>query len=210
MSGEDRKGRKVAVVGAGAVGATFCYALAQSGLSDEIAIIDQNHDLAHGQALGPGSWPGVLPSCSHSRWGFGRLRGRQRSCDDSGCQAESRGNASSAYSQERLHYCGSDGRHRADGFPRRSDHRQQPSRCVDVCRCHAKPDWERGRVLGSGTVLDSARFRSLLSQHCEIDAHNVHGYILGEHGDSEYRRMVDDSCGRHADRRILSGVRQMQ
>jgi L-lactate dehydrogenase len=46
--------------------------------------------------------------------------------------------------------------------------------------------WERGRVLGSGTVLDSARFRSILSQHCNVDAHNVHGYILGEHGDSEF------------------------
>ena len=38
--------RKVVVVGAGAVGATFCYALAHSGLADEIALIDQNHDLA--------------------------------------------------------------------------------------------------------------------------------------------------------------------
>ena len=45
--------------------------------------------------------------------------------------------------------------------------------------------WERGRVIGSGTVLDTARFRHLLSRHCGIDSHNVHGYILGEHGDSE-------------------------
>jgi L-lactate dehydrogenase len=44
---------------------------------------------------------------------------------------------------------------------------------------------ERGRVFGSGTVLDSARFRYALSRHCGIDAHNIHGYILGEHGDSE-------------------------
>lgn len=43
-------------------------------------------------------------------------------------------------------------------------------------------EWERGRVFGSGTVLDSARFRYLLSRHCGIDAHNIHGYILGEHG----------------------------
>ena len=39
---------------------------------------------------------------------------------------------------------------------------------------------------GSGTVLDSARFRYLLSQHCDVDIHNVHAYILGEHGDSEF------------------------
>jgi L-lactate dehydrogenase len=46
--------------------------------------------------------------------------------------------------------------------------------------------WPRGRVIGSGTVLDSARFRYLLSQHCAVDVHNVHAYILGEHGDSEF------------------------
>jgi len=46
--------------------------------------------------------------------------------------------------------------------------------------------WPRGRVFGSGTVLDSARFRYLLSQHCGVDVHNIHAYILGEHGDSEF------------------------
>jgi len=46
--------------------------------------------------------------------------------------------------------------------------------------------YDRGRVIGSGTVLDSARFRHLLSGHCGVDIHNVHAYILGEHGDSEF------------------------
>jgi L-lactate dehydrogenase len=46
--------------------------------------------------------------------------------------------------------------------------------------------WDRGRVIGSGTVLDSARLRHLISSHCGVDVHNVHGYILGEHGDSEF------------------------
>ncbi len=49
-----------------------------------------------------------------------------------------------------------------------------------------KLDWPRGRVIGSGTFLDSARLRYLISQHCRIDVHNVHAYILGEHGDSEF------------------------
>jgi L-lactate dehydrogenase len=42
------------------------------------------------------------------------------------------------------------------------------------------------KVIGSGTVLDTARFRFLLANHCSIDPHNVHAYILGEHGDSEF------------------------
>jgi L-lactate dehydrogenase len=42
------------------------------------------------------------------------------------------------------------------------------------------------RIIGSGTVLDSARFRTLLSHKLDIDVRNVHGYIIGEHGDSQF------------------------
>jgi L-lactate dehydrogenase len=42
-----------------------------------------------------------------------------------------------------------------------------------------------GRILGSGTTLDTARFRSLLGGHCGVDPHHVHAYVIGEHGDSE-------------------------
>jgi L-lactate dehydrogenase len=41
------------------------------------------------------------------------------------------------------------------------------------------------RVFGSGTTLDTARFRSLLGSRCEVDSHHIHGYVIGEHGDSE-------------------------
>lgn len=42
-----------------------------------------------------------------------------------------------------------------------------------------------GKVLGTGTVLDSSRFRYLLSEKFDVDVKNVHGYIIGEHGDSQ-------------------------
>jgi len=42
-----------------------------------------------------------------------------------------------------------------------------------------------GRVLGSGTTLDTARFRTLLGMHCGIDSQHVHAHVIGEHGDSE-------------------------
>ncbi len=42
-----------------------------------------------------------------------------------------------------------------------------------------------GKVLGSGTTLDTARFRALVAEHVGVDAHHVHGYVVGEHGDSE-------------------------
>jgi L-lactate dehydrogenase len=41
------------------------------------------------------------------------------------------------------------------------------------------------RVIGSGTVLDTSRFRYMLGKHFDVDARNIHTYILGEHGDSE-------------------------
>jgi L-lactate dehydrogenase len=43
----------------------------------------------------------------------------------------------------------------------------------------------KARVLGSGTILDTARFRFMLSQHFGVDPRSVHAYIIGEHGDSE-------------------------
>jgi L-lactate dehydrogenase len=49
-----------------------------------------------------------------------------------------------------------------------------------------RTQWPRGRILGSGTVLDSARFRWLLAEHCGVSPMNVHASILGEHGDSEF------------------------
>ncbi|MBN2157546.1 MAG: L-lactate dehydrogenase [Candidatus Lokiarchaeota archaeon] len=50
-------------------------------------------------------------------------------------------------------------------------------------------------VIGSGTVLDSARFRYILGTYCSVDPANVHGYILGEHGDSEFAAWSSVSIG---------------
>lgn len=46
-------------------------------------------------------------------------------------------------------------------------------------------DMPEGRVFGSGTVLDSARFRYMLSRHCGVSVQSTHAMIIGEHGDSE-------------------------
>jgi L-lactate dehydrogenase len=54
-----------------------------------------------------------------------------------------------------------------------------------AARCAAEYGIPAGRVFGSGTTLDTARFRSLVGGHCGVDSHHVHGYVLGEHGDSE-------------------------
>jgi L-lactate dehydrogenase len=45
--------------------------------------------------------------------------------------------------------------------------------------------WPSTRVIGSGTTLDTARFRTLLSARLGVDSHHIHAYVIGEHGDSE-------------------------
>jgi L-lactate dehydrogenase len=54
-----------------------------------------------------------------------------------------------------------------------------------AARFAAESGGRPGRVFGSGTTLDTARFRTLLGAHCKVDAHHIHGYVIGEHGDSE-------------------------
>jgi L-lactate dehydrogenase len=196
------RARKVVIVGAGAVGSTFAYALAQSGVADEIVLTDRDRDLAQGQVLdlahGLPFYPNVQISLgspqdyrdahvivvtagSKQRPGESRLDLLQRNARIiEGIMDEIQAQSSEAVVVV-------------------------VSNPVDVLTyvAHRRVQWPRGRVIGSGTVLDSARFRYLLSQHCGVDVHNVHAYILGEHGDSEFAAWsmthiagthIDDYC----------------
>jgi L-lactate dehydrogenase len=177
--------RKVVVVGAGSVGATYCYALAQSGLADEIVLMDKNEDLMKGQVLdlvhGQPFFPTVIirsgsvddykdaqvvviAAGSAQKPGETRLQLIKKNADITGTIAEDIA------------------RHECKGVM------LIVSNPVDVLTYVAlkRSGWGNARVIGSGTVLDSARFRYLLSNYCGIDVHNVHAYILGEHGDSEF------------------------
>lgn len=177
--------RKVVIIGAGAVGATYCYALAQSGLADEIVLTDKNEDLMKGQVLdlahGQPFFPTVLirsgsvEDCSDAQLvvitagaaqkpGETRLELIKKNADITGSIAE--GVAKTNCRGVML----------------------VVSNPVDILTYVAlkRSGWEKGRVIGSGTVLDSSRFRHLLSKHCGVDVHNVHAYVLGEHGDSEF------------------------
>jgi len=184
-NGNFEQRRKVVVVGAGSVGASYCYALAQSGLADEIVLIDRNDDLLQGQVLdlvhGQPFFPTVniragssldykdaqlvvITAGSSQRPGETRLQLLLKNADIVGSIAKDIAE------------------HKCEGVM------LIVSNPVDVLTYVAlkRSGWDRGRVIGSGTVLDSARFRHLLSTHCGVDVHNVHAYILGEHGDSEF------------------------
>jgi L-lactate dehydrogenase len=184
MNEANWKPRKVVIVGAGAVGSTFAYTLAQSGLADEIGLLDANQDLAMGQVL----------DLAHGQAFFPSVQIRVAEKAD---YADAHLIVITAGSKQRT------GESRLALLQRNAEiiqnimdeilRQNSPavvlvvSNPVDILTYVAqkRSGWPRGRVIGSGTVLDSGRFRYLLSQHCGVDVHNVHAYILGEHGDSE-------------------------
>jgi len=176
--------RKVVVIGAGSVGTTYVYALMHTGLAGEIVLIDLDQkrlkgevmDLEHGLAF-------VQPVEIRS--------GDYSDCSDANLIVVTAG-AKQIPGQSRLEL-----------IQRNAD--IVKSICDEIKKCDSEAvllmvanpvdvltqvalkrlGWPRERVIGSGTVLDSARFRSMLSRHCGVDTRNVHAYILGEHGDSE-------------------------
>jgi L-lactate dehydrogenase len=177
--------RKVVVVGAGAVGSTFCYALAQSGLAEEITLIDKNEKLVRGQVLDLVHGQPFIPSVSIHEGNLSDYADAQVIVLTAG--------ATQRPGETRLQLLQSNAvivrSIVADVVGQNSSAVMiVVSNPVDVMTHVAlqRAGWDKGRVLGSGTVLDSARLRHLLSVHCGIDVHNMHGYILGEHGDSEF------------------------
>jgi len=177
--------RKVVIVGAGAVGSTHCYALAQSGLADEISIIDRNEDLVRGQVMDLVHGQPFFPTVSIKV-------GSPADYADASVIVITAG-AAQKPGETRLQLLQKNaaiiksimGDIMGQNSPGVVIIVSNP---VDILTYVALKysGWERERIIGSGTVLDSARFRHLLSTHCGVDVHNVHAYILGEHGDSEF------------------------
>jgi len=176
--------RKVVVIGAGFVGTTYIYALMHTGLVGEIALIDLDQrkvkgevmDLEHGLAFVP---PVEIRSGDYSDCAGANLivvtAGAKQIPGQSRIELIQR-NAEIVKS-----ICDEIKKYNSDAVL------LMVANPVDALTQVALKQlgWPRQRVIGSGTVLDSARFRSMLSRHCGIDTRNVHAYILGEHGDSE-------------------------
>jgi L-lactate dehydrogenase len=177
--------RKVVIVGAGAVGSTFAYALAQKTLADEIVLIDVNQEYAEGQVLDLAHGLPYYPSVDI-------YLGRKEDYVDAHVIVITAG-AKQSPGESRLELLQRNTRIIESIIDDIVCQNSQAiivvaSNPVDVLTHVAlkRTGWPKIRVLGSGTVLDSARFRYLLSQHCNVDVGNVHAYILGEHGDTEF------------------------
>ncbi|MBQ8174362.1 MAG: L-lactate dehydrogenase [Clostridia bacterium] len=176
--------QKCAVIGCGFVGASIAYTYAESGLFSEMVLIDANRKKAEGEALDIAHglpflapmklYAGDYPDLADARLiviaaGAGQKPGETRldllarnlkifdSIIDSIV----------AYNREAILLV--------------------VTNPVDLLTYHTlrRSGYPASRVIGSGTVLDSARLKYLMGEKMHVDPRNVHAFIIGEHGDSE-------------------------
>jgi L-lactate dehydrogenase len=174
---------KVAIVGAGNVGATLAYTLLTRDVATRVSLIDVNHEKALGEALDLAHGASYLHNADIRAESFDGVAdadvivltaGRGRKPGESRLDL-ARGNA--AITEEILaglipHYRGAIVIVVANPM--------DVLTYLAVKRLPAPPN----RIIGSGTALDSSRFRYLLGQEFGIDPRNIHAYVIGEHGDS--------------------------
>lgn len=175
---------KVTIIGAGLVGSTTAYTLMISGLVSEIAIIDINTDKVEGEVMDLNHGISfVSPVKIH--------KGTYEDCKDSDIVIISAG-ANQKPGETRLDLVKKNTQIFKNIIAQITKYCQNSillvvTNPVDILTyvTYKISGFPKNKVIGSGTVLDTARFRYLLAHHVGIDARNVHGYIIGEHGDTE-------------------------
>ncbi len=175
---------RIAVVGCGNVGSTYAYALLLNRLSSEIVLIDANRAKAEGEAMDLNHampftyptriWAGDFADCAGAALTVLAAGTNQR-------PGQTRLDLVKRNNEIWRQLIPQIVRHNPDGILLIA------TNPVDILTYAALQlaGLPVERVFGSGTVLDTARFRYLLSQHFRVDARSVHAFIIGEHGDSE-------------------------
>ncbi len=178
-----KKGKKITILGAGNVGATIAYTLALDGMASEIVLIDINEEKAHGEALDilQGT-PFCAPVDIHS--------GCYEDAVDSDVVVVTVGLARKP-GQTRIDLAQANVDIIKSVMPQITRFAPDAvyvvvSNPVDIItyailKCS---NLSERQVLGSGTLLDSARLRSRLATHVGLNSKNVHAYVFGEHGDT--------------------------
>ncbi|MCR4674421.1 MAG: L-lactate dehydrogenase [Lachnospiraceae bacterium] len=184
MANQKVNQRKVAMIGCGFVGSASVYSLMQSGLFSEIVLIDANRDKAEGEALDISHG---LPFAKPMNIYAGDYDGS----DDAAIIIVSAG-AAQKPGETRLDLV-----KKNVGIFKTIIPEIAKRNCQGILLIVANPvdvltyaalkmsHFPANRVIGSGTVLDSARFKYLLGEHLEVDSRSIHAFIIGEHGDSE-------------------------
>jgi len=178
---------KVGIVGSGLVGATAAYAIVMRGVAAEVVLVDARPERAAAEA---NDILHAVPFAHPTRvcdGGYGELAGCQLVVVAAGV-AQKPG-------ESRRDLLGRNAAVFGEVIPKVLEATPESvllvaTNPVDVMthlawRLAAERGVGAGRVLGTGTLLDTARFRALLSEPFGVDPQNVHAYVLGEHGDSE-------------------------
>ena len=175
---------KIGIIGAGLVGSTVGYTLVTQNLVSELVFVDKNEARAEGEAMDvshatPFSHPARVVSGSYAD-----LEGAALVIVTAGANQKD--------GETRLDLAAKNAAIFRDIIPQITEHAPDTvlliaTNPVDVLTHVA---WQESglpkeRVIGSGTILDTARLRSLVGEKAKVAPQNVHGYVLGEHGDSE-------------------------
>ncbi len=175
---------KVGIVGAGMVGSSAGYALAMMGIASEIVLVDLNQELAIAQAEDISHAVPFVSATTVSAGSYKNLEGARVVILAAGVgqkPGETRLELLERNTAVFRQVVGNVRQTAPDAILLIA------SNPVDIMtqiatRLSGLPPQ---RVIGSGTILDTARFRSLIGRHLGIAPQSVHAYVLGEHGDSE-------------------------
>ncbi len=175
---------KVGIIGAGMVGSTAGYAIALSGAASTIVLVDMNADLARAQAEDIRHAVPFSSSSTVLSGDYADLAGAGIVIIAAGVSQKPGETRIELLSRNAAVFdavIGNVFKHAPDALL------VIASNPVDIMTYVATrlSGLPAERVIGSGTILDTARFRTLLGNHLGISPHSVHAYVLGEHGDSE-------------------------
>ena len=176
---------RVVLVGTGAVGCSYAYCMINQGVAEEFVLVDVNEAKAEGEAMDLSHAVPFAPAPTRV-W-----KGSYEDCKDADLVVITAGLPQKP------------GETRLDLVEKNTKIFKQIVRSImdsgfdGIFLIATNPvdiltyvTWKESglpkeRVIGSGTTLDSARFRYMLGEYFNIDSHNIHAYIIGEHGDTE-------------------------
>jgi len=178
---------KVGIVGCGFVGSTAAYAMVMEGIGREIVLVDKNETRSRAEANDIYHAVPFARPLKVTAGSYADLKGSRAVIIAAGVNQKP--------GENRLQLLQRNATVFRDVVPEVLTNAPDAvlviaTNPVDVmthlaahyAKEHGAPS---SRVLGSGTMLDTARFRTLLGSQLGVDSQHIHGYVLGEHGDSE-------------------------
>ena len=178
-------GKKVTIIGAGSVGSTIAYTMAVNGIATEIVMIDINEAKAMGEALDIRQGVPFCPPVSIYAGSYQDAQGSDVVILTSGIARKP--------GQSRLDLAQTNVNITKSIIPQIVKYAPDAiyivvSNPVDILTYvfHKVSGLPESHIIGSGTILDTARLRARIAEYYNINQQNVHAYVFGEHGDSSF------------------------